>query len=156
MSDAILHYVDRQTKKGELREVILADHDPKVIDVLAREMDQTLRGGGDADSADGAKPPPPPKRTGPVVMQPDGKMVVVVKNKRFLPGHNKHCTLLVTYDFPAGIQGVSFRVIPQTSRRPTLLVVLTAQLLDICVVALTFFRQRIFGLNTTGCSLTLL
>jgi len=115
MSDAILHYVDRQTKKGELREVILVDHDPKAIDVLAREMDQTLR--GDGDNADGAKPPPPPKRTGPVVMQPDGTMVVVVKRKRFLPGNNKHCTLVVTYDFPAGTQGVSFSFIPQASRR---------------------------------------
>ena len=118
MSDAILHYVDRQTKKGELREVILADHDPTVTDLLAREMDKSLRGDADADSADGARaPPPPPKRTGPVVMQPDGTMVVVVKSKRFLPGHNKHCTLLVTYDFPAGIQGVGFGFIPQTCRR---------------------------------------
>ena len=44
-----------------------------------------------------------------VVLQPDGTMVAKVNKKKCLPGYKSHGTIVVTYDFPAGVQGVSCR-----------------------------------------------
>ena len=42
-----------------------------------------------------------------VVLQPDGTMVAKVNKKKCLPGYKSHGTIVVAYDFPAGVQGVS-------------------------------------------------
>ena len=92
--------------------VNLVDTDPKVVDILAREMDESFKSdvsdGNDSPDGRKRKPKLPPKRTGPVVMQPEGTMQVKVKKSRFLPGYNRYCTILLTYEFPEGVQGVSF------------------------------------------------
>ena len=42
-----------------------------------------------------------------LVLQPDGTMVAQVKKKKCLPGYPNNGTIIVTYDFPPGVQGVS-------------------------------------------------
>ena len=46
-------------------------------------------------------------KTRAVVLQPDGTMVAKVNKKKCLPGYKSNGTIVVTYDFPAGVQGVS-------------------------------------------------